>query len=811
LKIIRFALIFAVTLTITIAFNSRITIGDSPVPPLGKFFNPFGGFWQNSEKEAISGPSLLEMNGLKEEVTIQFDEYLIPHIFAQNDEDLYFVQGYVTAFHRLWQMDFLRYIAAGQVSEILGETAVNFDKDKRRKGLSYGARKKLEAVEQDPIFRARLQAYTDGVNTYINSISFKDYPIEYKLLNYSPELWTNLKSFLVVMMMAEDLSLGESDLENTNALKRFGREVFDLLYPEKPLLNDFDPVIPLGTKFTFESVKIPPPNKQEALAFITRETSRPNPDNGSNNFAVGALKTGNGALLANEPDLALNLPSIWYIAHLNAPGVNVFGATIPGVPGVIIGHNDSIAWGLTNAKRDLVDWYKIEFRNSKRDEYRYDNQWLKTDKIVEEIKIRDGSSVFDTIVFTHYGPVVYDQNFTGSGDQLNLAMRWVAHDPTEELKTGYYINRANNYEEFKQGLAYWESFPQNFAFANVKGDVGLHIPGKFPVKWKEQGKFILDGTRSVNDWKAYIPEEHELDVMNPPRGFVSSANQHPVDSTYPYYTYDYNFEHYRGRRLNDRLNILNAVTVEDMMKLQNDNFNYRAFESLPMMLDGLNTTSFNNQKTELHSLLKNWDYFNNPDLQSPSIYELWWIKLYHLLWDEFENSDVSLMRPDVYNSIRLLKNTDHEFVDIKATSEIETARDLFLMSFNQAVDSLNIWIEQTGKEDFKWSDFKNTRITHLLRIPQFSQDHVPVGGNRNIVNAASGTHGPSWRMVVQLNGDGVKAWGVYPGSQTGNPGNVKYGAMIEDWAKGNYHPMLFSSHPLANNNQIILIQTFKPQ
>lgn len=807
MKVIKFAFSFVITLAITIAFSMKI----STVPPLGKFFNPQGGFWTNSERAAISAVKDVKLSGLKDKVDIQFDEYLIPHIFAQNDQDLVFAQGYVTAFHRLWQMEFQLYSTAGRISELLGEGALSYDKGKRRHGMTYGARRTLEHWKEDQEFYELIKAYTAGVNAYINSLDYSSYPIEYKLLDYEPEPWSEFKCSLLLKEMSDQLSRGESDLENTNALALFGRNNYDFLFPEKPPLSDFDPVIPIGTKFDFDPIKIPEADTLYPLVYTTPVLEKPDPNNGSNNFAVGPDKTGGGALLANEPDLGLNLPSIWYIAHLNAPGINVFGSTLPGMPGVVIGHNDSIAWGMTNAKRDLVDWYQVEFRNANRDEYKYDNRWLKTEKVIEEIKIRNGSSVYDTIIFTHYGPVVYDRNFEANKQRINLAMRWTAHDPGKEIKSLYLINKAKNHEEFRSALQYFVGPPQNFAFASVNGDVALHIPGKYPVKWKEQGKFILDGTKSSHDWNQYMPEEHKLWVKNPPRGFVSSANQHPVDSTYTYYTYDYSFEHYRGRRINDRLNILNVVTPEEMMKLQNDNFNYRAFESLPMMLDSLDTASFNDQKLRVYQLMQSWDYFNNVDSKSATFYELWWIKLYRLLWDEMDGQEISLTRPHVYNSIHILKNyPNHEFIDIKSTSVQEDSKALYERSFSEAIDSLNNWLAVSG-DDYSWAKFKNTRAVHLLRIPQFSVEQILIGGNSNIVNAASGRHGPSWRMVVQLNDEGVKAWGVYPGSQTGNPGNPMYAHMIEDWGNGNYYEMLFPSQPMVDKESIYFSQILQPK
>lgn len=806
MKVLRFFFFFSITVFLFYYLDNS----QGKIPPLGKFISPFSGFWQNGEQEPLKAEPVLNADQLKSPVKIVFDDLLIPHIFAQNDYDLYFAQGYTTALHRLWQMEFQLLATAGRISAVIGEDALEYDRSQRRKGMVYGAQRSLEALKDQPEILNMVQGYTDGVNYFINSLEYKDYPIEYKLLDYAPEPWTNFKSCLLLKEMASQLSRGEADLQNTNALSLFGQEDFDFLFPDR--LPGIDPVIPRDRVWDFEPIQVETPSDIEFPQVFTRDViENPDPRNGSNSFVVSGDLTANGkVLLANEPDLGLNLPSIWYIAQLNAPGINVFGATLPGAPGVTIGFNDSIAWGNTNAKRDLVDWYFIEFKNEKREEYRYDDKWLKTQKIVEEIKVRGEDTFYDTIVYTHYGPLSYDKYFMGNGDKVNFAMKWTAHEGSKELKTLYDVNRAENYDEFVDAFRTFTGPPQNYSFASVNGDIALWINGKFPVKWEKQGKFLMDGRDSRQEWQAIIPHEQNVNIKNPPQGFVSSANQHPADSTYPYYSYDYNYEHYRNRRINDRLRLMQNVRVEDMMKLQNDNYNYRASESLPVMLDSLDTANFNSKQKQAYMLLRKWDYFNEPERLAPSIYEEWWNILYDMLWDEFDNQEMSLMRPNVHNSIYILNNYPNDkFVDIANTPEIETAKVLFNRSFNQALDSLDRWKEASGME-YEWYKYKNTRILHLLKLKPFSTEYVKIGGNRNIVNAASGRHGPSWRMIVELGEGGVNAWGVYPGSQTGNPGNPSYGGLIDSWAKGEYFQMLFMNSPTEEHERLIFSQTLEP-
>lgn len=807
MKLIRF--FFALGLTITFFYYLNFSHGK--IPALGSFLSPFTGFWQNGEADGLNLDDVLESEELKAPVIIKFDDKYIPHIFAENEYDLYFAQGYVTAFHRLWQMEFQVLAAAGRTAEIVGASQLNFDRVQRRKGLVYGAKRSLEAAQKDPEMMQMIEAYTDGINFWIDQLSYADYPIEYKLLGYAPETWTHLKVMLLLKNMSDMLSRGENDLENTNALQVFGLEDFNRLFPET--YSDIDPVIPSGTDWDFEAREVPQSEVEFPQVFTKEIIEKPDPRNGSNNFVVSADRTANGkVLLANEPDLSLNLPSIWYLVQLNAPGVNVMGASLPGAPGVIVGFNDSTAWGVTNAKRDVVDWYYIKFRNEKRDEYQYDDKWLKTEKVVERFQIKGEEDFSDTIIYTHYGPVAYDRNFLGDSTQVNLAMKWTAHEGSKELKTLYNVNRAQNYEEFIQSFQYYTGPPQNFAFASAAGDIALTIQGKFPAKWKGQGKFLLDGRDSRNEWDFIIPYEQNATVKNPEQGFVSSANQHPVDSTYPYYVYDYNYEFYRNRRINDRLKLLSRVTIKDMIRLQNDNFNYRASESLPVMLSSLDTAGFSAEKFKTFHLLKQWDYFSEAEWIAPTVYQVWWDELYELIWDEFDDQKITLSKPHVYNTISMMNNDSLDtYFDIQSTKRNETLSDLVNMSFNSALEKLEDW-KSTNDSEYVWYKYKNTRVKHLLGLDPFSFDQVKIGGYNNIVNAASGRHGPSWRMVVELDASGPKAWGIYPGSQTGNPGHPAYGHMIEDWATGNYAPMLFMQSATDNTaDRIIFTQTLESE
>jgi penicillin amidase len=327
----------------------------------------------------------------------------------------------------------------------------------------------------------------------------------------------------------------------------------------------------------------------------------------------------------------------------------------------------------------------------------------------------------------------------------------------------------------------------------------MRIQGRFPVRRKGEGKFVLDGSKSSPGWQVYIPNAHSIAEKNPKRGFVSSANQYPVDRTYPYYITAAHFEAYRNRRINQVLGESENITYRDMMKLQTDNYNLKAAESLPLFLSYLDSTQLNTQEKLAYRILRSWDFFNHPNSAGATYYEAWWDYLMPLLWDEMKNEQVILARPTTFNTIKLLKEKPGlSFFDIQQTEEQEDAGSVIRKAFILGVQDIEKW-KASHTTLPVWAEYKDSYIGHLL--PPLTALSIPVktGGNHDIVNAHSRTHGPSWRMVVSLQPSGIKTWATYPGGQSGNPGSAHYSDLLPRWASGQYFPLLFLHAP---NEQI---------
>ena len=289
---------------------------------------------------------------------------------------------------------------------------------------------------------------------------------------------------------------------------------------------------------------------------------------------------------------------------------------------------------------------------------------------------------------------------------------------------------------------------------------------------------------------------------------MSSANQHPVDESYPFYVFNDGYETYRNRVINDFFRSKEKISIQDFKDLQNNNFNLKASELLPYMFEHMDTSNLSIEEQEILNNIKKWDYNSEVNSLAPSIWDLWWKTLFTLTWDEFEDKEMAFNYPFIYQTIFMLKNhPDDDFMDIIKTPEKETSKDLFLISFKEAAKNLMDWKSENG--EYNWGPYKGTYVGHLLQaLPAFSRFDLPIGGDRNTVNAADKNHGPSWRMIVEMSSP-PKALGIYPGGQSGNPGSHYYDNFIDQWAVGDYINLLFMQSSESEIG-VIATQTLTP-
>jgi len=544
------------------------------------------GNWRSSRAIA-QAQKTINLPGLRNLVTVRRDERGIPYIEAANDADLNFAQGYLTASDRLWQMEFLRRTARGELAEVLGAGPNNaaLDSDKQHRTLGYAQETAAEYAQASAQARAQLEAYAAGVNAYVNSLDAKSLPPEFQILQCKPRPWTPTDSLLIVKLFAEALSTTWRLDVMREALAGLPAEKRAALLPEISPLD----VLVVG-KDTRKSnaaardlMRVSGPASPDLIAALAKdqEVAAQALERvglyaeglaASNNWVVSGKHTASGKpLLANDPHLPATAPSIWYLVHLSAPGVRVAGVTAPGLPGVIIGHNDRIAWGFTNVGPDVQDLYIEKFDPANPQRYLTPQGWRDAEMRHEQIKVRKGFTTPETdvvafdVTVTRHGPIVFEK------DSKRYALHWTALDPKlNSPDSTYLINRARNWKEFSAALRSFTAPTQNIVYADVDGHIGYHAAGVIPIRKSGDGSVPYDGSTDAGEWVSYIPTEKLPQVFDPPNGIIVTANQRIVGTDYPYFLTHSWAQPYRARRIFDLLSQNPRLTIDDFRKVQGD-------------------------------------------------------------------------------------------------------------------------------------------------------------------------------------------------------------------------------------------------
>jgi penicillin amidase len=794
------------------------------MPPLGRFLNPNIGFWRNAESTAPRKSQEVKAPLLSGTVVAEYDRRGVPHVFAQDLYGMFYAQGYATARDRLWQMDIQSRAGMGRLAEILGPNLVRFDLERRRMGVPAAALTTLDLMLRDSLARVALEGYSNGVNAWISSLKPATYPIEFKLLDYAPEAWNPLKSVVILKNMQWTLSQGDDDVPLTKTLDAYGRDFFNKLYP---LRNPgAEPILPEDI-FSLHSkgdstAPVPPPAGAapgSARASLPR-TVRPSADtllprfhrgSGSNNFVISGTRTRTGyPILANDPHLDLSLPSLWYEIQLKAGNVNAYGVSLPGLPGVVIGFTQRTAWGLTNGMDDVFDWYELRFRNDSLNEYLWKGRWKPAYRVLDTIPVRGLTgmgAVVDTQLWSHMGPVPVRRGevpFTRNTPSL-YALKWTALDPSNELGAFLRMLSAGNFSDFRRAARGLQTPVQNLVFAD-RDEIGLVHQGRVPVKRPGQGRGLVRYPASTYEWRTSIPQSLLPAARNPARGWLASANQEATGPHYPFYLGSAFYPPYRSQRLHRLLvneAAENSASLFSAWDILRDDYSRFAAQALPLLLARLPDSTVNPRDAgaaRAEAALRAWDYRYKAEAVAPVFFDLWWKEFYRAVWtDEFQGDTVNAVWPSVPVTVDLLaRDTASAFFDDRGTTARESAGDLARAAFVRAVHQaarLQGVTKRHPKTPATWGEYRPLSIPHLLKLPSFGLYGLEGDGCAECLNAQRGSHGPSWRMAVQI-GKRPEAWGIYPGGQSGNPGARGYDAFVQDWLAGRAYRLLFLQWPL---------------
>ncbi|MDA8197132.1 MAG: penicillin acylase family protein [Actinomycetota bacterium] len=819
------------------------------IPPIGSTFNPFSGVWAASNQGQPISSQTIRVPSLSQVVTVSYDSYERPTINASNEHDLFETIGILQARNRLFEMDLLRRAGEGTLSAVIGPSQLSTDKFQLTLGLERTAEAELNYVKKDPTTLGLMNAYVTGVNYEINHLEkTNQLPSEFRLLNYKPAPWTIVDSLVIQGDLTELLDFSTAPIDRTLYVETLGKALTDKIFPtfasnpqapyDKGSYSRL-PLQPIGRAIpgsTTSSASIAAkslrsneatPKKQttqtsthsnqvEALTQITSWYQGINPilrrmGSESNNFAVAGSKSTTGhSILAGDPHLAFQLPSIWYQLTANSPTLSIAGVSVPGLPGILIGHNKQIAWSLTDTQNQSVFYYKEVTSQAHPNQYFWDGKWRNFRTYSYQIAQKGGPTINYQVKVTVHGPVMTNSGITASA-------YWFGAIPSDDIASLYGVYHATNFSQFKAALRGWLAPTQNFAFADNNGNVGIIAPGIYAQVRSGDPRVLLNGT-GANDVIGTIPFTQVPQSYDPKSGFIFSANQRPVTDSYPYFIGDSNnaFDPgYRARTISNYLSKHKKISPTQMANLQTSYSDLLASEVVPKLLAAIHssipagvftlTRPYQNALDQLSS----WNYSMD---QSSNAAPIWWYFINEYLQELFgaqwsthhvptskdSNLKIAIDNTSLLEDAEAITLNPHlgPSFGLAISSQSDLYKVMFA-SFENAIKKMELKYG-TNMTSINWGSIHNDKFVSLTNVDSLSYGPFPAGGDPWTVNAAEGallsTGGPSWRMIAQPNSSSE---GIIPGGQSGNELSKNYESEALLWRNHSYLPMTSTQSPIA--------------
>lgn len=805
------------------------------LPSLGRFLDPVHGVWAVAAHAELPARATAHIPGLGSTVDVRYDDRGVPHIFAKNGDDLYRALGYVHARDRLFEMEMQTRAVAGTLSELAGPRALPLDRQARAQGLAWYAQRMYAQIDPaSPAARA-MRAYADGVNAYIDQMTPADLPFEYHLLGRTPMRWFPVYTAYLQARMGLTLAYSEGELQRATAEALVGKAAVAELFPENAPIQE--PIQPNGQhapRFDFATIAAPTPTDSAKLALALgleraatlADADRPDGEVvvGSNNWAVSPRRSANGhALLAGDPHLSLSMPSVWYEAHLVVPdSLDAYGVTFAGSQLVAIGFNRDVAWTETNTGADVADYYVETVDDAAHPtKYKLDGAWKPLTVRVETFHGKRGEVIgVDTIYQTHRGPMLH------AGARW-ISRRWLVTETSvgPVLDAFRHANAAKSVADMFAAWAPYASPAQNVLTADRGGHIGIRSTGHFPLRPAAypDGDVLIDGSSSANDWQGFLPLAQYPQSVDPAQGYLASANQQPEDPRVDprYLGWDWPVP-WRAMRINALLRADSQVTTDDMRRFQTDPKSEQVALFLPAFLHAADDPAVAGDSVLARAarLLREWDGTFTKQNERAALYDAAMTELSRRTWDEFQVLGAApgdrtrrIATPNTMVLAELLQDPKNAWWDVRATKDVVEDRDTILrQSLAAGYGDLLTQYGAAGAA-WRWSNVRHSNIWHLLRIPALSRLNVEVPSAPSTLSPSSGdgTHGASWRMVVDL-GPEVRAWGIYPGGQSGNPASSRYDDRLAKWANGQLDTLRFPRRAAElRGTQLRSILTLTPE
>jgi penicillin G amidase len=812
------------------------------LPPFATLFNPQTGIWAPSapQSNVVLGQQSITVseNGSSAQVVVDIDPNGFVRVASNQTWAMYYEQGYQTAKFRLTQMDFTRRLAEGNLSGIVGSTALSSDEFYRTLLMYPVATEIVDNLSKSSPTYLAIREFTAGVNSYISTITPSTVPLLFKLLNYFPTPWTMEDAYVVQQLLAWQLSSSFDPLFFNYALEKMPVGVIAGLYPAYPgslqypiepsslnpgiytetgdlaNLSLNSPTIP-GLNLSSDSLDSltnpPTSNNNKANLIISQLWSQINTirsafqefvDKGSNDWAVSSNLTGGGAILASDPHLSITVPSIWIGFQLVGPGENVIGVSFPGTPGVVLGHNPYIAWGATDSNVQATYFYYETLNPSNKNQYMHDGQWTNFNILNESVQVAGSSPVKISVESAVNGVLIPGWNNT-------IALDWTGLYPSDEVSAVLALDVAHNVTAAQDALINFKVGIQNWAVADSEGNVGIFTYGYYPVIERGNPRGVLPGNGSY-DWVGSIPTADQPYLLDPARGFVFSANQIQVSPNYPYYIgWDYE-SGYRAAEIFSVLNSTAQRSINSTEKLQLSDHDYSSNLFLGPLLKALQQSNYSSVPET--DDLAGWN--GNMDLNSSaaSIYYFWlnsylndtfvpYMQVYNITSDEGLYSTTFFVASNAIDEGPLIEDLANwtvnyptiQWFNNPVNGQKRNATSLMIQAFGEALEELTTMKGNYSQTAWAWGNVHTRYDPNLFGLLPLDGPTLPAAGDDNTPNAAYGlnsTQGPSWRQVTDMGQPLSSSFGIYPGGLSENYLSPYYSNTVQDWNNGVYYTLI---------------------